>query len=88
MLSDELILNSTHIFERILKLELLWVLDYSLEGGARVEKPAQFISELVEILLYIFQYDKFELNFVKAHVQTLNGRIKTALEKKTQPIAL
>lgn len=37
---------------------------------------------MVGVLVNIFQYDKFELNYVRAHTQTQIDRIKAAREKK------
>lgn len=55
VLSNELILNSTLILDKIIKLQLMWVLDYSLvDEDTKIIPPTAMISEIVEILLYIF----------------------------------
>lgn len=84
LLSDELILNSTMILQRILKLQLLWVLEYSLQSfeEARIIKAEDFIKEIVGVLLYIFQYEKFEMAFVRAHTLSAEQFVKKAKEAK------
>lgn len=64
-----------------MRLELFWVLEYSFDKS---QPSNTLLSTLVETLLYIFQYEKFQLKFVKAHNFSFKDNVKNALTKKNQ----
>jgi hypothetical protein len=65
LLKNELISDSTALLFLLLRLDLFHVLQYSFP---KAREARTIYAELLKIMLYIFQYEKFELRFVKAHV--------------------
>lgn len=79
VLQDELISRTLELLHQLMKLELFWVLEYSFDKSS---KANNLLSQLIETLLYIFQYEKFELKFVKAHNNSWKENVKQALIRK------